>query len=159
MNIHDDDVIRLWETLNAHGVRYIVVGGFAVNLHSFYRTTADIDLYIEDTPQNRSHLANALGSLGITSKELIQRMQFVPGWTTLELSNGFPIDIMTSLKGLEHLTFDQCLTEASNAEIEGVTIHFLHINHLITAKKATNRPKDQIDVIALEAIRKEMEGH
>ena len=32
-------------------------------------------------------------------------------------------------------------------------IPFLHINHLIEAKKAANRPKDQVDVLALEKIK------
>jgi hypothetical protein len=34
------------------------------------------------------------------------------------------------------------------------SIPFLHINHLIENKKVVNRPKDQIDVIELEKIRK-----
>jgi hypothetical protein len=43
---------------------------------------------------------------------------------------------------------------ASIADIEGVAVPFLHINHLIENKKVVNRPKDQIDVIELEKIRK-----
>jgi hypothetical protein len=43
---------------------------------------------------------------------------------------------------------------ASIADIEGTRIPFLHINHLIANKKIVNRPKDQIDVIELEKIRK-----
>jgi hypothetical protein len=42
----------------------------------------------------------------------------------------------------------------SIAEIEKVKVPFLHINQLIENKKIINRPKDQIDVIALEQIRK-----
>lgn len=36
----------------------------------------------------------------------------------------------------------------------GVLVPFLNINQLIANKKAVNRPKDQIDVLALEQIRK-----
>ena len=43
---------------------------------------------------------------------------------------------------------------ASIADIDGVNIPFLHINQLIANKKAVNRPKDKIDVIELEKIRK-----
>ena len=60
---------------------------------------------------------------------------------------------MTSLKGVE-LSFDECLQMAPVAEIEGVAVSFLHISHLIQNKKAVNRPKDQIDVMQLEKIRK-----
>jgi len=41
---------------------------------------------------------------------------------------------------------------ASEADIENVNIPFLHINQLIENKKIVNRPKDQIDVQALEQI-------
>jgi hypothetical protein len=45
--------------------------------------------------------------------------------------------------------------EQSN--IDGVTVPFFHINHLIESKKAVNRPKDQIDVIYLEKIKQLLE--
>jgi len=43
---------------------------------------------------------------------------------------------------------------ASIANLHNVEVPFLHINHLIENKKIINRPKDQIDVIELERIRK-----
>jgi hypothetical protein len=43
---------------------------------------------------------------------------------------------------------------ASIADIDSVNVPFLHINQLIENKKIVNRPKDQIDVAALEQIRK-----
>ena len=43
---------------------------------------------------------------------------------------------------------------ASIADLEGIKVPFLHINHLIENKKIVNRIKDQIDVIELEKIRK-----
>jgi len=64
------------------------------------------------------------------------------------------LDIMTSMKGLENISFSECLSLASIADLEGVGVPFLHINHLIDNKKIVNRPKDQVDVIELEKIRK-----
>lgn len=43
---------------------------------------------------------------------------------------------------------------ASIADLEGIRVPFLHINHLIVNKKIVDRPKDQVDVIELEKIRK-----
>ena len=80
-------------------------------------------------------------------------MQFVPGWTNFYIGTGVQLDIMTSLKGVE-LTFDECLQMAPIAEIDGVMVPFLHVNHLIQNKTAVNRPKDQIDVSELEKIKK-----
>ena len=58
------------------------------------------------------------------------------------------------MKGLEQYTFDECLSIAQIAQIEGVDIPFLHINQLIANKRVVNRPKDQLDVIELEKIKK-----
>ncbi|WP_235964501.1 hypothetical protein [Pedobacter gandavensis] len=64
------------------------------------------------------------------------------------------MDILVDMKGFEGYTFDECLQMASIADIEAVNIPFLHINQLIENKKVVNRPKDQLDVQALEEIRK-----
>ena len=69
------------------------------------------------------------------------------------LNNGIKIDLMVSVKGLENLSFKEYKLLASIADLGAVKIPFLHINHLIDSKKATNRPKDQIDVIYLEKIK------
>ena len=58
------------------------------------------------------------------------------------------------MKGLENISFNECLSMASIADLEGVEVPFLHISHLIENKKKVNRPKDQVDVIELEKIRK-----
>lgn len=155
MDIYNEDVLSLWTALGKYEVRYIMIGGFAVNLHKFYRTTSDIDLYIDDTPQNRSRLGEALEELELSTKEIIERMQFVPGWSIINLMGGFPLDMMTKVKGLEYMSFQECYDLASTAEIEGISVKFLHFNHLIESKKAANRPKDQIDILALEEIKKE----
>ena len=85
---------------------------------------------------------------------MLEYMQFIPGWTDFHLNNNMRLDILIDMKGLEGYTFDECLQMASIADIENVSIPFLHINQLIENKKTVNRPKDQIDVLALEEIRK-----
>ena len=88
---------------------------------------------------------------------MLKTMQIVPGWTDFHLNNGLRVDLLIDMKGLEGYTFTECLQLASLAEIEGLKIPFLHINHLIANKKAVNRPKDQTDVIYLEKIKKYLE--
>ena len=83
---------------------------------------------------------------------MMDRMQIIPGWTNFTLNSGFKLDLQINMKGLEEYSFDQCYQLANVADLNGVTIHFLHINHLLTNKRAVNRPKDQVDVIYLEKI-------
>lgn len=154
MDIFDEEILKFWGALQNNQVRYIMVGGYATNLHGFARYTGDIDMWIEDTVANRQHLRAAFIECGMGDYFMLETMQFVPGWTDFQLNNGLRLDIMISMKGLEGYSFDECLQMASIADIDGVNVPFLHINQLIVNKKAVNRPKDQIDVIELEKIRK-----
>ena len=55
MDILDEEILSLWSLLNKNNVAYIMVGGFATTLHGFNRNTADIDLWIKDTKNNRQN--------------------------------------------------------------------------------------------------------
>jgi hypothetical protein len=131
-----------------------MVGGFATNLHGYHRYTGDVDLYIDDTLENRKKLREVFKDLDLGDFRSLETMQFVPGWTDFQLENGIRMDLMTSLKGV-NLSFDECYQQAPVAEIEGIMVPFLHINHLLANKKAVFRPKDQLDVIELEKIKEE----
>jgi hypothetical protein len=157
MDVYSDGFLNLWHHLNNNQVRYIMVGGFATNLHGFQRYTGDIDIYLEDTLENRKRLRQAFIDLELGDFEPLERMAFIPGWVDFQLDNGVKLDIMTSLKGVD-LSFEECLRMAPVAEIEGLLVPFLHINHLIDNKRIVNRPKDQIDVLELEKIRESNEN-
>lgn len=153
MDILDEELLDLWRLLHLHNVQYIMVGGFATNLHGFQRITADLDLWIKDTAENRKQFRNVLKELNIGDFESIETMQFLPGWSSIMINSGFELDIMTSLKGFEQNTFDDCYKMAPIAHIENIPVKFLHINHLIEAKKASARNKDLIDIAELEKIK------
>lgn len=63
--------------LNAHGVRYLVVGAHAVAFHARPRATKDLDLLIDPTPENARKTLSALEdffggvNLGYTPQELM----------------------------------------------------------------------------------------
>ena len=154
MDILDEDILLLWKSLYNNNVRYIMIGGFATNLHGYNRTTADIDIWVEDTLSNRKNLRKALLEQGSGDYDVIETMQFMPGWTDFQLNFGFKLDVMTSVKGLENIGFDECYKYAVVTEIENIEVRFLHFNHLITCKKATGRPKDLLDIEELEKIKK-----
>jgi len=153
MDVFDKEIINFWKALQQHHVQCILIGGYAINLHGYQRFTGDLDIWLKDTLPNRQALRKAFISCDMGDYPVIETMQFVPGWTEFRLNNSLRLDILTEMKGLENYTFDECLDMASVADIEGVSIPFLHINQLIENKKIVNRLKDQIDVLALEQIR------
>ena len=154
MDVFDEELLKFWKSLEKHQVVYIMVGGVATNLNGYQRSTEDIDMWIEDTIENREKLRAAFLTCEMGNYSMISKMQFVPGWTYFHLNNGMRLDIMTSMKGLENYTIHECLELSLIAEIDGTKIPFLNINQLIENKKAVNRPKDQLDVIYLEKIKK-----
>lgn len=153
MDTFDEDILDFWRSLQEFDVKYIMVGGYATNLHGYQRFTGDMDIWLKDTLENRQQLRKVFIKCDIGDYPMIDYMQFVPGWTDFHLNNGLSLDILIDMKGLEGYTFDECLQMASVADIEDISVPFLHINQLIENKRVVNRPKDQIDVLALEQIK------
>jgi len=135
-------------------VEYILVGDFAANFHGYQRFTADMDIWIYDTLENRKRLRLAFKNCNMGDFPLVETIEFVPGWTEFYLNNGIRLNILTEMKGLEEYSFDECLEMASIADIDGVNVPFLQINQLIQNKKSVNWLKDQLAMTALEAIKK-----
>src|SRR5687767_2459545 len=57
------DTSRLLETLNSHGVEYLIVGGVAAIAHGAQRPTNDVDCVARRTPANLDRVAAALREL------------------------------------------------------------------------------------------------
>ena len=61
-NIFDSDFRDFIQSLNDHNVDYLLVGGYAVILHGYRRTTGDLDIWVNRTKENyknyRVHFTN-----------------------------------------------------------------------------------------------------
>lgn len=85
---------------------------------------------------------------------LLKLLNLYRGGLNFIFADGIILDIMTSMKGLENKSCDECYREARIADPDGIRAPFLHINDLLLNKKAVGRPKDQLDVLELEKIKK-----
>ena len=65
----NQDFKEFIQSLNDNGVRYLVVGGYAVALHGYPRYTKDIDVWVEMTVENASRLLKALNQFGLVHWE------------------------------------------------------------------------------------------
>jgi len=135
MDVSDETLIQLWASLNKNNVKYIMVGGFAIRFHGFNRNTDDLNIWLYDTLINRKNLRSAFNELGYSDFSSFETMEFVPGWTSFHVGNAIELDIMTNMKGLESISFLDCLNLASIANLDGIEVPFLHINQLIANKK------------------------
>ncbi|MFV8465121.1 DUF6036 family nucleotidyltransferase [Flavobacterium sp. LB1P62] len=148
------EILDIWEKLAENNVRYLTIGGLAVNIYGYTRNTGDIDILIDDTIENRKNLRLAFAAIGIGDFPSLETMQFVAGFTDFTISYGLRLDVMTSIKGLENENFDRLLQNSTIVILKEIPVYFLDYDNLIKAKKATNRPKDILDIEELEKLNK-----
>ena len=54
------EVLNFLHAFNIHGVKFLVVGGYAVNHYGYSRTTADIHIYLQDSVDNRKRIIDTI---------------------------------------------------------------------------------------------------
>lgn len=144
-NIFNEDFRDFLSMLNKHNVRYILVGGFAVILHGYSRTTGDMDIWVERTKLNYEQIKKAFTEFGMPVFDMTEE-NFLnhPNWDVFTF--GVPpvaIDVMVKVKGLN---FEDNFKQAVFFEDDGLTIRTIHKNQLIRAKEYSNRAKDIDDI-------------
>lgn len=153
MNIFDNYTKDVIIALNKAEVKYLVVGGYAVNFHGYHRGTGDIDLWIEPTNENKINIINALKILNIDDEMTNQILSF-DFTKPIVFSDGevpFKIDFMTYVS---HVEFKEAWKQKINTQIDGISVSFINLNHLIISKFNTGRLKDKADIEELQKIQK-----
>lgn len=151
---HSAGMMLLLQTFQKHGVQYLIVGGFAVNRYGYNRTTGDLDIYLKDTFENRKKLIEAIDEMGYGRYDVLLKVPIIAGYCEILMDDGMYADLMTDIPGLDKKKYDQYLTMATVDEINGIKAYFLHYNHLLENKIATNCNKDKLDVQELKKINK-----
>jgi len=131
--------------LSAHDVHYVVIGGVAAIVHGVPRTTFDVDLLIESTPDNAARLLAALHEAGIASASLTTPAGVLAHEITV-FKDVLRIDVQTRTPGVE---FPEAWLHRLERTVEGVRYWIVSRDHLIAMKQAAGRPKDLEDVRVL----------
>ncbi|HEX6159430.1 MAG TPA: type II toxin-antitoxin system prevent-host-death family antitoxin [Thermoanaerobaculia bacterium] len=87
-----EDLLTLCKALNAEGVRYVLIGGFAVILHGFVRATKDIDLLIDASSENVQRLKRAMAVLPDNAIALAEARSNLPQLVR-QAESGEPIEL------------------------------------------------------------------
>lgn len=147
MDIADDDVLRLLESLGRYNVQFLLVGGMAGVVHGHIRTTQDMDLWLKSDEENKLNLIRALEENEVAGAAYLKDVPLLFGWTSVAVGKyGFTLDMGYTLKAFSDHDFDACYARALDATFDGVPFKVIQLNDLITEKLATGRPKDLGDV-------------
>ena len=131
--------------LNAHSVRFIVVGAHAVAAAGRPRLTADLDVWVEPTLSNSERVVRALNAFGFggLEPERLTRRD-----TVVFLGRApYRIDVLTDIDGV---TFSTAWKGAKRGDLGGQRVRFLGLPQLLVNKRAAGRPKDLLDIALLE---------
>ena len=153
MNLFEEEIEHFFLLLNKHKVRFILVGGLAVNFHGYSRTTADVDLWVDDSEANREKLVSALQEYQIEGAEIFLKHPLIAGYSELLLDNGIYVDFMSDLQFFKQENFNECYEHADSYEMqENVKVKVLHVNKLIEEKQKSSRQKDKEDAEQLKKL-------
>src|SRR3546814_581455 len=157
MEVLTEESLGVLKHLETYQVRFILVGGYAVNYYGHNRSTGDMDLWISSSEENKKSIANFMKNSGYSEEEVnsflsinLEEHKLI----TFEFGTGFQYEMLTSISGFHHDQFEECYSQANSLDYRGVHIHVLHLNHLIENKIKEGRVKDYDDVKKLQELQK-----
>jgi len=146
-----EDFKEFIKLLNEKGVKYLIVGGYAVAYYGNPRYTKDIDLWIWPNENNAEKMVETLKDFGFSSLGLTKSDFFNPD-NIIQL--GYPpnrIDLITDLTGVD---FEVCFANRQEVEMDELKINFISLDDLIANKIKTGRHQDLADVQKLNKKKK-----
>ena len=144
------DFKELLSVLNAHRVKYLVIGAYAVSIHAQPRATKDLDILVKADAENAKAVFAALAAFGAP----------LQGLTSADFAESGPffrmgrepvgVDILTEIPGVQ---FDEAWLRRVEAIVDpasGLTASFIARDDLLAAKRTSGRRQDLADVEAIE---------
>lgn len=154
--MNDFDIRALLETLFRHEVQFLVIGGVAVQAHGHNRTTMDLDITLAVSQENWRRTAAALAELDahVHGPNADSGLDATDPQT---IGLGTPLTLTTKRGDLDVFPglvpggapFEELLTRAVAVPFGSGTLQIVGLDDLISMKRASGRPRDIADIVAL----------
>lgn len=147
---------ELLEQLVEADIRFVLVGGLAVNAWGYLRATRDVDVVPDPSPENLEKLDSLLQRLGgkvdvngrlLDSSAISTFLR--TGDRTLVLTELGQVDVLQGLPQVP--SFEELEEQAKGVDLDGLSVRVCSLGHLLEMKRASDRPRDRDDLEALEA--------
>lgn len=158
-------IAELLQSLSEGQVQYVLVGGLAVQLHGFMRSTVDIDLVLAMNDKNLVSFIDVVKRFGLMpsipvpieslrNAAQIEQWHREKGMLAFALREpqigGGVVDVLVR----PEVPFEKLRKNAVIGELFSQQIWIASIDDLLTMKRSANRPKDRLDIEALEKIKR-----
>jgi hypothetical protein len=158
-------IAELLQSLSDGQVQYVLVGGLAVQLHGFLRSTFDIDLVLAMNDANLVRFVAVAKRYGLVpvipvpietlrNADQIDQWHREKGKLAFALREpqigGSAVDVLVR----PNVPFETLTTNAVAGVLFGRQVPIASIDDLLAMKRIANRPKDRLDIVALEKIKR-----
>lgn len=129
--------------LNDAGVKYLLIGGYAVGYHGYPRTTGDLDVWVAISTQNATKLVEVFRRFGLRDARVAPQIFLQKGKI---IRMGVPpmrIEVLTDIAGVN---FAECYAAREVVNLDGQLVNLISLRHLRRNKLAAGRHKDLDDV-------------
>jgi predicted nucleotidyltransferase len=157
------DPLAALKVLNQHGVRYVLIGGFAGSLLGSPEITSDLDICYARDKTNLEGLAAALREMNARLRGVNDDVPFRLDARTLERGDTFTFvtdlsdfDILGTPSGTSG--YDDLIETATTIELAGFAVSVASVDDLMRMKRAAGRAKDLAAMPVLEALKDEIEN-
>ena len=155
-----EEILREFQSRN---IKYVLVGGLAVNLLGSLRSTADMDILVEMSSDNLRGIVDILVKLGYEVKQPVDPMKLADEktrneWITNKHMKAFNFYKVNELKEVDIIiespvSFEKAQRNAIYFSIDDLSLPVISLDDLIEMKKNTGRTIDKLDIEELKKIR------
>jgi hypothetical protein len=153
------DPRALFDVLDRHGVRYVLIGGMAAILHGASHVTTDVDVVPQDSRENLERLSDALRQIharirisgepdGVPFDHAGESLARVRVWN-LQTDIG-DLDITfepSGTRGFEDLRRDAVVMHLRSGDVTVASLA-----DVVRSKEAADRPRDRAALPGLRAL-------
>ena len=137
------DFREFLKLLRSSSVEYLLVGGYAVGIHGYVRSTNDLDIWVKVSPENAARIDRALREFGFATPSLSPDLFLTPNNVVRIGVPPIRLEILTSISGVE---FDACYSEREMVDIDDLPVPVISLARLRENKQAAGRAKDLADL-------------
>jgi predicted nucleotidyltransferase len=145
MSVFQEDFRDFLQALSDHRVEFMLIGGYAYNLHVQARVTQDIDVWVRPSADNLERLSDALRTFADAEIDLSALGDLLKS-SKLGFGLGIEPNRIEVLLRVNGVTFDDAYPRALEVEVDEVRFKVIHPHDQIRNKRAAGRLKDLADV-------------
>ncbi len=154
MDILNPEFLLFLKCAQQNNLRYMLIGGYAVNYYGYIRNTDDMDVWLAPTNDNKKIFMDTLLCMNYLQEEvnLLNEEDFTTGFMGVISGGDSPIDVITIVH--RALSFDKAEKDQNIFEIApGIIMKIVPYEFLKDMKLRSRREKDTWDIARLEELR------